>query len=162
MIDRKLLVGLGLGTALAIAIASCGGESAEPTPPTPPAAPAPSTASGAGARGAAAGPMTGPEFDGDHSLPGDPVAGQIVYQASCVACHAANGRGNGGLTGADFVGDRRRLAQNNDTLLRSIREGVPTASPAMPAHRDILSDTQMRDALSYVRATFGGDAPATR
>jgi mono/diheme cytochrome c family protein len=98
--------------------------------------------------------MVGPEFEGDHSLPGDAVAGEVVYRANCIACHAENGRGNGGMTGADFVGDRRRLSKNNDTLLRSIREGVPN-SPPMPAHQDILTDQQMRDALSYVRQHFG-------
>jgi mono/diheme cytochrome c family protein len=102
--------------------------------------------------------MTGPEYDGDHSLPGDPVAGETVYRTNCIACHAADGRGNGGITGADLAGDPRRLAKNNDTLLRSIREGV-SASPAMPAHRDILTDQQMRDALSYVRSHFGGTTP---
>jgi mono/diheme cytochrome c family protein len=133
----------------------CGGEPEASSPPPTTVAADPGTGSGAGgATGGGAGALTGPEYQGDHSLPGDPVAGEVVYRANCIACHAENGRGNGGLTGADFVGDRRRLTKNNDTLLRSIREGVPN-SPPMPAHRDILSDQQMRDALSYVRQHFG-------
>lgn len=130
--------------------AGCGGEPEVTTPP-----PATTTsAAGGGGGGAASGALTGPEFEGDHSLPGDPVAGEAVYRASCSACHTESGRGNGGITGADFVGDRRRLAKNNDTLLRSIREGIPN-QPPMPAHRDLLTDQQMRDALSYIRQRFG-------
>ena len=150
------------GLAFAAMIVSCGseGEGAAPIPPPVEEAATPTrSGSGAGSSAAADGPLTGPEYDGDHSLPGDPVAGEVVYRTSCLACHGANGRGNGGITGADFIGDRRRLAKNNDTLLRSIREGIPN-SPAMPGHAALLSDTQMRDALSYVRATFGAPAAA--
>jgi mono/diheme cytochrome c family protein len=144
-----------VGSLGGIAIA-CGGESEGGA--TPPAT-ASGTGSGSGSGSGsgttvAAGDFTGPEYEGDHSLPGDPAAGEAVYRQSCLACHAENGRGNGGITGADFVGDRRRLAKNNDTLLHSIREGV-NAQPAMPAHRDLLTDQQMRDALSYVRQRFG-------
>lgn len=140
---------------LMMIMAGCGSE-ADASEGTAPAesAPAPA-ATGASARGGEDElDLSLPEYQGDHSLPGDPVAGEEVYRANCLACHAANGRGNGGITGADFVGDRRRLARNNEVLLRSIREGIPN-SPAMPAHADLLTDQQMRDALSYVRQTFG-------
>lgn len=155
MTNSKLWMSVSGGFLLAAGVVACGGESATPAPTSTP--PPTTTAAGSGGGGAAGGgaaDLSGPEYQGDHSLPGDPVAGEAVYAANCVACHAANGRGNGGVTGADFVGDRRRLAKNNETLLRSIREGVPNAMP-MPAHRDILTDVQMRDALSYVRAHFG-------
>ena len=92
----------------------------------------------------------------DTSLPGDADAGEAIYQATCVACHAADGRGNGGMTGADFVGDATRLAKSNDELLTSIRDGVTTGSSPMPAQGDLLSDEEMRDVLSYIRREFGG------
>lgn len=149
-----LLVALACSAVLA-----CGGEpeaSSAPEPTTTSPATGGGGGGGGGGRGsgAATGALTGPEYEGDHSLPGDPVAGEAVYRANCIACHTESGRGNGGITGADFVGDRRRLAKNNDTLLHSIREGVPN-QPPMPAHRDILTDQQMRDALSYIRQHFG-------
>ncbi len=92
----------------------------------------------------------------DRSLPGDADAGEAIYQRICVACHAADGRGNGGMTGADFVGDETRLAKSNDELLTAIRDGVTTGSTPMPAQRDALSDEEMRDVLSYIRREFGG------
>lgn len=152
MSKQKLWMSVGGGFLVAVGLVACGGESA--TPPATATPTPPTTAAAGGGSGGGATSFTGPEYEGDHSLPGDPVAGEAVYTANCIACHAANGRGNGGVTGADFVGDRRRLAKNNETLLHSIREGVPNAMP-MPAHRDILTDQQMRDALSYIRSHFG-------
>ncbi|MBX3249025.1 MAG: cytochrome c [Myxococcales bacterium] len=143
--------------AMLLALASCGGSEATSEEPAAEQAATASATSMAGARGgAAAFDPNAPEYQGDHSLTGDPTAGAAVYQANCVACHAADGRANGGVTGADLVGDPRRLAKNNDTLLRAIRDGVLDASPAMPPHRDILTDEQICDALAYVRSTFGG------
>lgn len=154
MSNQKLWMSVGAGVFVAAGLVACGGESATPPATATPTPPSTAAAGGAGGGSGGATSFTGPEYEGDHSLPGDPVAGEAVYTTTCVACHAANGRGNGGVTGADFVGDRRRLAKNNETLLRSIREGVPASMP-MPAHRDILTDQQMRDALSYIRSHFG-------
>lgn len=139
------------------ALVACGGAEETPAEETGATEVAASTAmTSASAMGAAGGfDPNAPEYQGDHSLPGDAAAGEEVYRTSCLACHAADGKGNGGITGANLVDDRRRLAKNNDTLLHSIREGILTTSPAMPPHKDILTDTQIRDALSYVRATFG-------
>ncbi len=92
----------------------------------------------------------------DTSLPGDPEAGAAVYNRICVACHARDGRGTGGLTGANFVDDTTRLSKGNDELLTSIREGRPNASPAMPPQGQALTDQEMRDVLAYIRYTFGG------
>lgn len=92
----------------------------------------------------------------DTSLPGDPEAGAEVYQRVCVACHAADGKGNGGMTGANFIDDETRLAKGNEELLTSIRDGRLNATPPMPAQGGILSEQEMRDALAYVRHEFGG------
>lgn len=156
MVQRKVLWSLGAGVVLALGIVSCGGESTAPPAETSPEPP-PSAATHR-SHVADDGPFTGPEYDGDHTLPGDPIAGEAVYRGHCIACHGADGHGNGGLTGADFVRDHRRLAKNNDTLLRSIRDGIPNM-PAMPAHATLLTETERRDALSYIRVTFG-PAPA--
>jgi len=93
---------------------------------------------------------------GDQGLPGDPEAGAAVYQRICVACHAADGKGNGGITGANFVDDQTRLTKTNGQLLTSIREGVSTGPQPMPAQGAVLSEQEMRDALSYIRREFGG------
>ena len=92
----------------------------------------------------------------DRSLPGDPEAGAAVYARICIACHAADGRGNGGLTGADFIGDPSRLAKSNADLIRSITHGVLDKSPPMPAQGQVLSEQEIKDVLSYVRREFGG------
>ena len=93
---------------------------------------------------------------GDHSLPGDPEAGKAVYDRICVACHAADGLANGGLTAAAFVGPDSPLSKSNDVLLTSIREGRQNAGRIMPAQKDVLSEQEMKDALSYIRHHFGG------
>lgn len=142
--------------ALALASPACGGEESGPAPRASSrrATKATKATKAKGPAKAAVDDMTGPEYQGDHSLPGDPAAGAVTYQQFCVACHAADGRGNGGVTGGNFVDDRRRLAKNNETLLRAIREGVNN-TPPMPSWRGSLNDQQMKDVLSYVRQQFG-------
>lgn len=135
---RILRAGLVMMTMIA-----CGGEepAAEPAapPPTEPAATAETVDMG----------------NGDTSMPGDPEAGALVYAETCQPCHAADGRGNGGMTGGDFVGEPVRLQKGNDVLLREIAEGINNGSRVMPPHEDILSAQQRMDALSYVRQQWG-------
>ncbi len=86
-------------------------------------------------------------------------AGEALYQQNCAFCHAADGTGRNwigsflephprDLTDPDFW---RRVDDRH--LLQVIRQGLPGTS--MPAWREVLSDTQQRQILAYVRAAFG-------
>ncbi|MDH5491140.1 MAG: c-type cytochrome [Myxococcales bacterium] len=90
-------------------------------------------------------------------IPGDAEAGAAIYQRSCIACHAANGTGNGGMTGADFVNDASRLSKSDADLLTSIRDGIIGRGAPMPPQGGNLSEEEMRDVLSYIRREFGGE-----
>lgn len=91
----------------------------------------------------------------DTSLPGDPVAGEKVFKSTCIACHGADGRGNGGITAADFVKEPERLEKSNQALIHSITNGITRGSRVMPPQKDILKEQQIKDVLSYFRKTFG-------
>ena len=93
-----------------------------------------------------------------HPLPGDPVAGEAVYKRICHACHQLDGSGLNGMLAADFVKDKSRLAKPNDVLINSIREGIVADGKVMPPMKDALSDQEIKDAISYIRKTFGGTA----
>ena len=86
-------------------------------------------------------------------------AGEALYQQNCAFCHAADGTGRNwigsflephprDLTDPDFW---RRV--DDKYLLQVIRQGLPGTS--MPAWREVLSDTQQRQILAYLRAAFG-------
>ena len=92
----------------------------------------------------------------NHPLPGDPVAGEEVYKRICVACHQLDGSGLNGMLAADFVKDKTRLAKPNDVLLNSIREGIVADGKIMPPQKDVLTDEEINNAISYIRKTFGG------
>ncbi len=96
-----------------------------------------------------------PETPVVHPLPGDPVAGAEVYKMICIACHQADGSGMNGMLAANFVTDKARLAKSNEILLNSIRNGIVNGTKIMPPQKDVLTDKQIKDALSYVRKTFG-------
>jgi mono/diheme cytochrome c family protein len=91
----------------------------------------------------------------DISLPGDSAEGEKVYKRICVACHGADGRGNGGITAADFIKEADRLNQDNKILLNSIANGITKGSRVMPPQKGALSEKEMKDALSYIRKQFG-------
>jgi cytochrome c oxidase cbb3-type subunit 3 len=81
--------------------------------------------------------------------------GETTYRRYCIACHGADGRGNGGITGADFVGGRALIGAKADTqLVESVREGKRGERAVMPAHKAVLSDAQIADAVAYVRKRF--------
>jgi len=90
-----------------------------------------------------------------HPLPGDPVAGEAVYKKICTACHQADGSGMNGMLAANFVADKSRLAKSNEELLTSIRDGRTVDGKVMPPQKGILSEQEMKDALSYIRKSFG-------
>lgn len=103
----------------------------------------------------AAKPATADQPAISHPLPGDPVAGKEVYLRVCSACHQPDGSGLNGMLAANFVSDKTRLAKSNEVLLTSIRNGIVADNKVMPPLKDVLSDKEMKDALSYIRKTFG-------
>ena len=91
----------------------------------------------------------------DTSMPGNPNAGAAIYQRICVACHGADGTGNGGVTGGNFIGQPERLQQDNEVLIAVIRDGKLDVSPPMPAQGQALNEQEIKDVLSYIRREFG-------
>ena len=105
--------------------------------------------------GASAGaPAAGPVVLLDAGPPGDPEAGAVVFAGTCVACHQKDGTGMNGMLAADF-NDPARLAKPDSVLLNSIAEGIKGKTAVMPAHKEVLTLQQRKDALAYIRATFG-------
>jgi mono/diheme cytochrome c family protein len=85
--------------------------------------------------------------------------GEATYRRYCVSCHGGDGRGNGGVTGADFVAQASALGQKPDVeLARSVREGKRGERAVMPAHQPVLNDAQIAQVVAYVRQRFMGGA----
>jgi len=91
---------------------------------------------------------------------GDPKVGETVYQQQCLRCHGTDLDGNG-PDSHDLVvqpADLRSLASRSKTdweLLVAISNGV-LFSP-MHSFRSKLTDEQMLDVLSYIRAVSPPD-----
>ncbi len=93
--------------------------------------------------------------------------GQALFQASCTACHRADGTGAGRL-GPALVGSPAVAgppAHLIDIVLRGSRADLPKDRPrssiAMPGFAK-LDDRQVADLVTYLRSTFGdGAAPVT-
>ena len=98
-------------------------------------------------------------------LKGTMAAGKTVYDTYCSACHMPNGKGAPGmnppLSGTDWVlGDRTRLIK---VILNGLNEPVEIQGEIyqnIMASHAFLSDQQVADVLTYIRASFGNDADA--
>ena len=88
-------------------------------------------------------------------VPGNAEAGKQTYDEICITCHAKDGKGNGGLTGGNFVDDKSRLGKSDAELIEIIKNGKEGKIGIMPALGKVLSDQQIRDVLAYIRATYG-------
>jgi mono/diheme cytochrome c family protein len=96
----------------------------------------------------------------------DPLAdGATAYAQVCAACHQADGRGLAGafppLAGSNWVtGDERRLVLL--TLHGLMGPIVVNGEPwngAMPAQGATLDDAKIAAVLSYIRNSWGNNAP---
>ncbi|WLE61756.1 cytochrome c [Burkholderia plantarii] len=95
---------------------------------------------------------------------GDP--GAAVYAAYCMHCHGADGRAFAPLL-APLAGNPNLLEANPASLINVtlngtadlVIAGVPAAYP-MPKFADVLTDRQIADVLTFVRAGWNNGAPA--
>ena len=89
----------------------------------------------------------------------DEVAGAIIYQQTCIACHGLDGKG--ALPGvADFTAPDGPLSKSDQALFQSIKNGFqsPGSPLAMPAKggNPNLSDVDIVAVIAHLRTTFAG------
>jgi cbb3-type cytochrome c oxidase subunit III len=95
--------------------------------------------------------------------PSDATRGKVVYDAHCVECHGATGKGDGPAAQTliprprDFSSGKYKIRSTetgsvptDDDLIRSVRDGL--AGSAMPAWQKILPDADIADVVQYVKS----------
>ena len=91
-------------------------------------------------------------------------AGARVYTAYCMPCHGADGRGFAPMF-APLAGYPNVLEKDASSLINVtlngtrdlVIQGMPAPYP-MPAYADVLSDKQIADVLTFVRAGWNNKA----
>jgi len=83
----------------------------------------------------------------------DLAKGQEVYKTYCISCHGADGKGMNGLA-ANLAEDKSRLAKDMDTLVKHIREGYTGEIGAMPPWGAVVSDSDARDVVAWLRSEY--------
>ncbi len=91
---------------------------------------------------------------------GDSKAGKAKYDALCVGCHGATGKGDGAAAAAltpkpgDFTSCKEMGKLSDDVLHKAIKEGgkAVNKSPLMPPWGASVNDQQTRDLVSYIRS----------
>ncbi|MEO0899542.1 MAG: cytochrome c [Bacteroidota bacterium] len=92
--------------------------------------------------------------------------GKKVYNQICLACHQANGKGLPGLYPP--LTQTKWVSGDKETLIKTILNGMngeievlgEKYNQVMTPYKDVLSDQQIADVLSYVRSSFGNDYSA--
>jgi len=86
------------------------------------------------------------------------VQGKILYETNCAFCHAADGTGKNWIGSflsprpRDFTNHTFMQSTNRNILKSRILGGIPGTS--MPAWREVLTDEEVDDIISYVSAGF--------
>jgi len=91
---------------------------------------------------------------------GDPKAGKAKYDANCVGCHGATGKGDGAAAAAlnpkpqDHTDGKVMNALTDKYLFDIIKEGGAAMKKAafMPASNKKLSDQEISDVVAYIRS----------
>ena len=91
---------------------------------------------------------------------GDPKAGKTKYDANCVGCHGATGKGDGAAAAAlnpkpqDHTNGSVMNALSDKYLFDIIKDGGASMkkAPFMPASSKKLSDQEISDIVAYIRS----------
>ena len=171
ILNKVLAVGLAGGTALIVfTFATSGlrslstGDKKAAEPKADAAAPAAAAPAPAAAAPAAAAPAPAGAATGGSSK----ERGKVVYNTICIPCHQPTGMGLPNMF-PPLVGSDWPKAKKPDRLIRMVLHGVMgpikvngqpfnTPAPMMPGQAATLSDVQIADVLTFVRAEFGGGA----
>ncbi len=100
-------------------------------------------------------------------------AGRTIYRSKCIECHGESGRGDGPAATfmtprpRDFTSGKYKIKSTpessvptDDDLIRSVKVGLPGST--MPGWEDLLSDTDVRAVVGYIKTMsprFAGAAP---
>ena len=102
---------------------------------------------------------------GETEPPLDPL-GAEVYETHCLQCHQAEGTGVPNMQ-PSLVGSKKALS-DAPALISFTLKGSADLDPSetiytnvMPGY-DFLSDSELAAVLSYIRQSFGNDAPPIR
>ncbi len=106
---------------------------------------------------------------GDGAAGGDAAAsspGAKVFSARCATCHQGNGKGLPGiyppLAGSQWVQDDHgrlvRIVLNG--FQGKIQRGGKEYNGVMTPWKDVLSDEEIADVLTYIRSSWGNNAAA--
>jgi mono/diheme cytochrome c family protein len=82
----------------------------------------------------------------------DSVSGREIYVNTCIHCHGIDGRGAGAMQLVPPPADLTSAGVQNRldaSLFKRIHDGKPNT--AMGAWKNVLSDDEIWDVLSYVR-----------
>jgi cytochrome c553 len=91
---------------------------------------------------------------------GDAKAGKTKYDANCVGCHGATGKGDGAAAAAlnpkpgDMTDGKAMKALSDKYLFDIIKDGgaAQKKSPIMPASAKKLNDQDISDIVAYIRS----------
>jgi len=91
---------------------------------------------------------------------GDPKAGKIKYDANCIGCHGAGGKGDGAAAAAlnpkpqDHTDGKIMNALTDKYLFDIIKQGGKAMQKAaiMPAANKKLTDQDISDMVAYIRS----------
>jgi mono/diheme cytochrome c family protein len=108
-----------------------------------------------------------PEYRGKvnpYAQPTVPVVirGADLYNFHCASCHGLMGFGNGSASGglrtrpADLAWSLSNPTLRDDFLYWTIAEGGAQFGTDMPAYKTGLSETQIWEMITYMRAAFEG------
>jgi mono/diheme cytochrome c family protein len=97
---------------------------------------------------------------GSAQTKGDPKAGKAKYDANCVGCHGATGKGDGAAAAAlnpkpqDHTDGKVMNALNDKYLFDIIKDGGAAMKKAafMPASNKKLTDQEIWDVVAYIRS----------